>query len=139
MQELQQELAAIFAAAVHQGWISVQEGICDTLDCITFLESTADDGTPNDCSVTEHDRKWARWVAEAYMDPSMPGLSSMAPGGLLALLDPLGLIAAGCQQSSSYGADVNVVQTSVPACTILRLRIYTEQAACGAHLRSILC
>ena len=135
-EELQQELAAIFAAAVHQGWISVQEGICDTLDCITFLESTADDGRPNDCSLTEHDRKWARWVAEAYMDPSMPGAGSLLRGSPLALLGQLGL--SGSQESSRSMAWVPVVQTSVPACTTLRVRSCTEQAACMAHPRSLL-
>ena len=62
------------AAAVHEGWISVQEGILDTLDLITYLTSTADDGTPNNCSVTDDDRTWARWVTETYMTPSVKGV-----------------------------------------------------------------
>ena len=29
---MEKELAAILAAAVHQGWIPVQEGLCNALD-----------------------------------------------------------------------------------------------------------
>ena len=34
---VQAEITSIVAAAVHQDWISVQEGVCDTLDCDAFL------------------------------------------------------------------------------------------------------
>ena len=42
------------------------------LDCITFLDCYADEETVCNSRLPD-DRKWARWVAEAYMDPTMPG------------------------------------------------------------------
>ena len=63
------------AAAVHEGWISVQEGVLDTLDLNTYLDSPADDGRPNNpsCVVDDDERTWARWVIEQYMNPGMKG------------------------------------------------------------------
>ena len=66
---VQAEMASIVAAAVHQDWISVQEGVCDTLDCDAFL---AEDQRAKYQQMT-NERLWSAWVAAAYLDPAMPG------------------------------------------------------------------
>lgn len=66
----------IVAAAVHKGWISVTEGILDTLDCDSFLE----DELRAKYKQMSTERLWSRWLAEAYLDPSLPGETGFEPG-----------------------------------------------------------
>ena len=59
----------IMAAAVHKGWISVTEGILDTLDCDNVLEGEL----RVKYKQLSNERLWSRWLAEAYLDPTLPG------------------------------------------------------------------
>ena len=67
----EKELAGILAAAVHVGWLPVQEGILGVIDCIQITGPCPDDSAAHP---VPHDLKqWPRIVAEQYLDPSMPG------------------------------------------------------------------
>ena len=70
----EKELAGILAAAVHAGWLPVQEGLLDVLDCIQISGLRPDISTSSAANPVGHDTKqWPRYVAEQYMDPEMPG------------------------------------------------------------------
>ena len=83
--KLQDELAGLVAAAVHQGYISVQEGVADALDSMWPFgvsseegeEAEADEDKPDQTSSppTMQDQ-WGRCLAERYMD--MPGKPDLA-------------------------------------------------------------
>ena len=69
---LHEQLAEIMAAAVHEGWISVAEGLCDVID---FL-ACASCEQPNLCASAADRVQLPRLIAEKYMDSSMAGMSS---------------------------------------------------------------
>lgn len=71
MMEIQDEMTSIVAAAVHKGWISVAECILDSLDGDTYLEQRQ--RAKYQSLPTE--RLWSRWLAEQYLDPTLPGKS----------------------------------------------------------------
>ena len=69
--DVQNELARVFAAAVHTGWISVQEGICSTLDVVAA--NTVLTKPTQQRQLKPEDREWGRLICEQYLDISMPG------------------------------------------------------------------
>ena len=69
--ELQARLAGILAAAVHQGLLSEQEAICDTLIRSIFADAVHYSRAPPRFPAS--DRQWCRLVAEEYMQP-VPGV-----------------------------------------------------------------
>ena len=71
MEAIQAELAQLVAAAVHQGWLSVQEGICDLLDCVDA--PTLHGPSPMPVADRE-DQEWALWTVQQYLDPALPGV-----------------------------------------------------------------
>ena len=66
---LQTKLASILAAAVHQGLLSEEEAICDTLSRINFADTVHYTGAPPRFPAS--DRQWCRLVAEEYMQPGV--------------------------------------------------------------------
>ena len=71
-------MTTIVAAAVHQGWLSVQEGVCDSLDCEALQLPRQKTAMPAQCRVPSFGH-WSRLIAEAYTDPDMPGKLRNAP------------------------------------------------------------
>lgn len=69
--DVQNELARVFAAAVHTGWISVQEGICSTLDVVAA--NTVLTKSTQLRNVKPEEREWGRLICEQYLDISLPG------------------------------------------------------------------
>lgn len=81
----QLDLAGILAAAVHQGYVSVQEGICDALD--HFRGESFKDGQPTKLLLSCGDRaQLPRLIAERYLDPDAPGECLLACQLLMATL-----------------------------------------------------
>ena len=54
---------------MHQGLLSEQEAICDTLSRINFADTVHYTGAPPRFPAS--DRQWCRRVAEEYMQPGM--------------------------------------------------------------------
>ena len=70
--DLQHELASVLAAAVHMGWLSVQEGVCDTTDCMSGRTCFRMPGQPTK-NIELEAREWSRLVCEQYLKSSMAG------------------------------------------------------------------
>ena len=71
MAELQAEMASVMAAAVHQGWIPIEE-MLDLLDSVALPTSYIQQGSGASSNTVE-EREWAQWTAQAYLDPSTAG------------------------------------------------------------------
>ena len=69
---LRDDLARTLAAAVHMGWISVQEGVCDALDCMA--NPHIDPQQPKQVLHRLTMGKWLpAYVVHHYLDPTLPG------------------------------------------------------------------
>ena len=62
----QSEMASVMAAAVHQGWIPIEE-------LLDLLDGAADSYNESDHRLATREQEWASWVAQFYLDPSVAG------------------------------------------------------------------
>ena len=73
LKDVQKQMVKCLAAAVRQGLISVQEGICDALDTIIIPKRQSDgqsDGEPD--LQLEQDWPWPVWIVSEYLKPGKP-------------------------------------------------------------------
>ena len=69
---LRHKLASILAAAVHHGYLSVQEGICNVLDVSGQIRGFGTEEQPT-LFTAEDQAQWPSIIAEQYMNPGSPG------------------------------------------------------------------
>ena len=72
MAELQTEMASVMAAAVHQGWIPIEE-MLDLLDSAALPTAYIEQGPATASRLADEEREWAQWTAQAFLDPSTAG------------------------------------------------------------------
>ena len=95
------EMASVVAAAVHQGWIPIQE-ILDMLDSDAMESDRVQPSGSNivQCNFSDEKRDWALWTAQRYVDPQMAGAPMVAD--LACWLLALGIVCCtyghSCQQ-----------------------------------------
>ena len=78
MHDLQAEMASVMAAAVHQGWIPIEE-MLDLLDSAAMPTKYIEHNSPNSLSShVKEEREWALWTAQSYLDPSTAGKPNLA-------------------------------------------------------------
>ena len=78
--DMQLQLAGIVAAAVHEGLISVHEGVCDVIDACSPVVHKPDQGRPSESEYLSRPfGQWSGCIVEQYMAASMPGVHLMVP------------------------------------------------------------
>ena len=109
-------LAGIVAAAVHVGLISALEGICDIIDCSCFSNRSPAEGPSRLDHLSESTARWARRIAEQYLDPAMPGVCSDLDCTWKCLLMP-GSPLMTCQTAHSVPRHAFAVQAKLTSCS----------------------
>ena len=71
---IQAEMASVMAAAVHQGWIPIEE-------LLDLLDGAADSYNDSDHSLATREQEWASWVVQHYLHPSMAGAQACCSQG----------------------------------------------------------
>ena len=76
LRHMKDKLASIMAAAIHKGYICVQEGLLDLVDAV--LPQPYDDYPAAEDNFGHHRIHWPRLIAQHYLDPTLPGDCSLS-------------------------------------------------------------
>ena len=70
MEDIQAEMASVMAAAVHHGWIPIEE-MLDLLDGNAVQTQYIQPKLPVKCSFGGEEREWALWTVQHYLEPQL--------------------------------------------------------------------